>query len=178
MGVNFKGFEEIDGYFLATATELRKASRNALSATATFARKQAVNEIVSNTPLEKDLVTNFFTIKRPKQSDTYSEVTASKKRIPIKEYQPTILYDKTRGTVTADISVLRDKQVLGNRVFANPINEKIRRRTTPKRFPISNVTGPSINHHFGRVLSNIIPSIDDFLLKSFEEKLTKQFNKR
>jgi len=178
MGIKFEGFENVDGYFLATAKELKNAKRNAVSTTATFARKQAVNEIISNTPLDKDFVKDLFSIRRPKQNEDFSEVTASKKRIPIKEYQPDISYNKTRGTVTADISVLRDKQVLGNRVFANPVNDKIRRRTTPKRLPISNVTGPSINHHFGRVLPNLIPTIDEFLLKSFEEKLEKQFNKR
>lgn len=178
MGVKFEGFESVEDYFLATAKELQNAIRNAVSASATFARKQAVNEIVANTPLDKDLVKDSFSIRRPKQNEDYSEVTASKKRIKIENYKPDISYNKTKGTVSADISVLRDKQTLTGRVFSNPVNDKIRRRTTPKRFPISNVTGPSINHHFGRVLPDLIPTIDDFLMKSFEEKLEKQFNKR
>lgn len=178
MGIEFKGLETVHDYFLATEKELQNAKRNAVSSAATFARKQAVNEIISKTPLDKDSVKDSFSIRRPKQNEDFSEVTASKKRIPIKNYQPEISYNGTRGTVHADISTLRDKQTLTGRVFANPKNSKIRRRLTPKRFPISNVTGPSINHHFGRILQNIIPTIDDFLLKAFEEKLQKQFNKR
>lgn len=137
MSIEFKGFESVHDYFLATNDELKKAGRNAVSASATFARKQAVNEIINNTPLEKDFVKDSFIIKRPKQSEDFSEVTASKKRIPIKEYQPTISYDKTRGTISADISTLRDKQTLTGRVFANPVNDKIRRRTTPKRLRLN-----------------------------------------
>lgn len=178
MGVKFQGFETVQNYFSATEKELKNAKRNAVSSTATFARKQAVEIIISKTPLDKDFVKDSFIIKRPKQNEFFSEVIASKKRIPIKSYQPDISYNKTRGTVFADISVIRDKQTLSGRVFANPVNDKIRRRTTPKRLPISNVTGPSVNHHFGRIISELISPIDDFLFKSFEKKLEKQFKKR
>lgn len=108
-----------------------------------------------------------------------SQVLASTKRPPLTDYDFTVAFKGTQGTVSADISMLRNIQVIQNNTFVNPKNrKKIMRRKGPKAYPVSIPTGPSVSHQFDRITSDLVKEGNEFLIKSFEEKLEAQINKR
>lgn len=152
--------------------------RNSINSTALNARKLAISEISTKTALEKDVVEKKTRVKRTKQDSMIAEVLATKSRLPLKLYDPTITYQGTRGSVYVDYSMLREKELMGNRTFANPKNDKIRRRKGPKTYPIFSPTGPSVAHHWSRIATDITNQANDELLKVFVDKLRAQIKKR
>lgn len=108
-----------------------------------------------------------------------SQVLASTKRPPLTDYDFTVAFKGTQGTVSADISMLRNIQVIQNNTFVNPKNrKKILRRKGPKAYPVSRPTGPSITHHWTRIGDEAAKQANDELLKLFINRLRAQIRKR
>ena len=108
-----------------------------------------------------------------------AKVNANKARVPLTQYSPKITFNGTRGTVHADVSMLRQRQVISNKTFANPKNPtKIMRRRGKKAYPVFSPTGPSVVHHWTRIKDETIKIANELLVKNFTEKLQAQIEKR
>lgn len=162
----------------ATHTEIKRALRNSINSTATNARKFAINEISTKTALTKEFVEKKIRVKRTTEDNLTAEVLANSRRIPLKQYDPSITYQGTRGSVFADYSMLRDKELIGNRTFANPSSNRVFRRKGTKAYPIYSPTGPSITHHWTRIGDDAAQQANDELLKLFINRLRAQIRKR
>lgn len=104
---------------------------------------------------------------------------ASTKRPPLTDYAFSVSFKGSRGTVSSDISMLRNVQVIQNNTFVNPKNRmKIMRRKGVKAYPVTLPTGPSVSHQFDRITNDLVKEGNEFLVKSFVDKLEAQINKR
>ncbi|MEI2780945.1 MAG: hypothetical protein V9H25_06640 [Candidatus Competibacter sp.] len=149
--------------------EIRRISKSAVKATAQALKEMAIDDITSATGLEENRIYKLITTTT---SDEIASVIFSRYRIPLVRYTPTISFRGSRGTVSADISMLRGTQVIGNRVFANPKFPKVpfkRKGDTAK--PFSLATGPSVAHHARRIKIDLIRAGEEDLLKRFSKRL-------
>ena len=152
--------------------------RNAVNATASNARKLAIGRIGSETGLGKDFVRAKTRVKGTTQTEMTAEVLATKTRPSIEQYNPSVLYQGTRGSVYADVSMMRGKELIAFRTFSNPVSGKIWRRKGAKAYPISRPSSPSVAHHWNRISAEIKDKANSELVRLFKEKLDAQINKR
>lgn len=172
------GIDKVLEYIPATQAEIKRALRNAVNATASNARKMAIDKIGSQTGLGKELVKEKTRVKGTTQDSMVAEVHATKTRISLEQYKPTIIFRGTRGSVYIDYSMLRGQELIAHRTFSNPAKGKIRRRKGAKAYPIYSPSGPSVSHHWDRISEEIKNKANENLVRLFTEKLEKQIAKR
>jgi hypothetical protein len=178
--IKVEGIDKILEYIPALQKEIDRALRNAVNATATLAKKEAISRIVGNIGMAKKDVSSRIIATPSTQTDLTAKVSASTRRLPLRYYNPSVTYSGTRGTVTADVSMIRGEQVITGGVFVNPKSglKKIFRRVGKKAYPIMNATGPSMSHQFERIKPELIALSNENLLTLFETKLQAQIQKR
>lgn len=142
------------------------------------ARKTAISRIGAETGLGKNYVKEKTRVKGTTQTEMTAEVLATKTRPSIEQYNPSVLYQGYRGSVYADISMLRGKELIKHRTFSNPSSGKIWRRKGPKTYPISHPSAPSVAHHYSRISDDVKRQANADLVRLFKEKLEKQIAKR
>ena len=168
--ISIKNFQRKINNLNLLNEEIRRISKSAVNATAKALKSLAVNEITSNTGLVAEKIEKQITTET---NDEVATVIFSRSRIPLLRYSPTVSFRGSRGTVSADISMLRGVQIVGNRVFANPKKPKVpfKRKEDKKALPISLATGPSVAHHSRRILIDLIWSGEEDLMKRFTSRL-------
>ncbi len=168
--VSIKNFRQKINNLNLLNEEIRRISKSAVKATAKALKDMAIDDISSGTGLEEDRIEKQISITT---TDEIASVIFSRSRIPLLRYSPTMSFKGSRGTVSADISMLRGIQPIGNRVFANPKRPKVpfRRQKDKEAYPISLATGPSVAHHSRRILIDLIRSGEEDLMKRFSTRL-------
>lgn len=175
--ISIQNFQNIIKSLPLLNEEIGRIIGSSVNATAKFLKDEATKQISSNTGLDAERVEKGITIIKASESRTgntgqeTATVSASGKRLMLINYDPAMSFIASRGTVSADISMLRSIQVIKQNTFANPSRPRLAlKRKTEQAYPLSATTGPSIGHHFDR----ITPS----LIKIGEEDLSKRFSTR
>lgn len=175
--ITIKNLKQLLEEFPLATKKIDTALRSTVNATATQVRNQAIKSITAETGLAPKKVRDGIEIVRAKVSGAGIEarVIPSEKRLTLTNYSPRMSFVGTRGTVSADISVLRGQQVITNRVFANPKRAKTPfRRKGEKSLPITVPTGPSINHHLSRIIDILEETARETIQETLEKNLYKQ----
>ena len=175
--IAIRNLKQILEQFPLLQKKIDTALRATVNATATQVRNQAIKSITTETGLAPKKVRDGIEIDRAKTSGTTIEarVIPSVQRITLTHYAPSMTFAGTRGTVRADISVLRGQQVLQNRIFANPKRAKIPfKRKGEKSLPITVPTGPSIAHHLSRIIDILEESARETINETLVKNLYKQ----
>lgn len=179
MKIRLEGQESILDTLDLTSKEIQRGLRNTVSATATALKRFAADEISKETGLKKTNVNKHISVTRPTQAKIEAIVSPLTKRISISSYTPKITYRGSRGTAFADISMIRAVQKLENRIFSNPVKKKVVfQREGETAYPIKGATGPSVNHHFGRIIDKVLAEGRKQVIELFIKKLEDQIRKR
>ena len=97
-----------------------------------------------------------------------STVTLSGTKIPIEDFNPTLLkFSATRGSVAADFSMWKGEQLLA-KAFWNPKADKIRTRKGQKAYPIAKIYGPSIKDLFMQRHSSFTEENNKIMFDNFK----------
>lgn len=178
--ITIKNLKQTLENFPLMQNRINAALRETVNATATRIRTVAIKRIQDETGLDKDLVSDKIEINRAKASKDNLEaiVEASNKRITLSHYDPIASFRSfiiTRGTVNADISMLRSRQIIEDRKFINIKHSKIPfQREGSAAFPISVPTGPSVGHHMSRITDDLIEKGNEVINGILEKRLYKQ----
>lgn len=163
--------------FKVTRQELKRGLRNSVNQVISNARKIAVKRISEETGLAAKTVRNNLRQESAKQESFNAKLYATTTRKTISAYKPSLSFKGSRGTISADISMLRQKQEIGNRAFATK-SKKLFRRLGNTAYPIVIATGPSVEHQYSRIAQEIIEEINRDLIAIVSEKFIAQLKKR
>ena len=179
MSVKVVGLAHVVAALRATPKQVRRAARNAIDRSITFARREAVNAINADLKLSKKLLRDRLPTQRTRQTTLSASITANNKQLPMGAYK----IKKTRLSKTRVSVAVRDTLYGPSRrsdsAFINPKHNSkrlIRRVKGAARLPLDLPAGPSVAVQFDILLdrAKYTNKISRFAADEFRQQLRRQ----
>ena len=157
MSVKVIGLAHVVAALRATPKQVRRAARNTIDRSITFARREAVNTINADLKLSKKLLRDRLPTTRTRQNSLTGAVSSNNKQLPMSVYK----IKKTRISKTRVAVAVKDTLFgpvrRSSSAFINPkhsAKRALRRVKGAQRLPLDLPAGPSVSVQFGILLND------------------------
>jgi hypothetical protein len=191
--IKINGLTTVINELKATPAKVRRAQRNAVGVSITYASKKIINTVNRETGLAKKEIRNRLIITRPRQGEVTGSIRASDVPIPLVLYGPRIhKVSRTRASVTVKTDIGKPARKRSS-VFVNPQfrSGKILMRRTGKKNHIPSrgryagkrrektgtPHGPALSIHVDQLLNDgLLNDVGEFFVNAFQQKLKAQLS--